>query len=225
MLTLMPLLSTLSFSLLISSSSVSAITAKSSAYSSSHGRGTLNSVDMASMTITNNNGLNPEPWCIPCLATNTHPFNGPFPGLTRWAGTRKVKPIWILLKQETVSGSGISWAICKSASRSRQITMPAPHHSVFYRQDALLAAQPTASKHWRHNNLSNPQYRRYNEMQMRWEGYLPEQQHDEAEQKDAYNDGYDDDDDDPQSQADRPLNLNVRNHGRHRLHKQMHIYI
>ena len=25
------------------------------------------------------------------------------------AGTRKVKPIWILLKQETVSGSGISW--------------------------------------------------------------------------------------------------------------------
>ena len=24
-------------------------------------------------------------------------------------GTRKVKPIWILLKQETVSGSGISW--------------------------------------------------------------------------------------------------------------------
>jgi len=30
-----------------------------------------------------------------------------------------------------VSGSGISWTICKSAPRSRQITMPAPHHSVF----------------------------------------------------------------------------------------------
>jgi len=28
----------------------------------------------------------------------------------------------------------------------RQITMPAPHHSVFYRPDAL-PAQPTASKH------------------------------------------------------------------------------
>jgi len=27
--------------------------------------------------------------------TNTHTFNGPFPGLPRWAGTRKVKPIWI----------------------------------------------------------------------------------------------------------------------------------
>ena len=155
-----------------------------------------------------------------------------FPGLPRWAGTRKVKPIWILLKQETVSGSGISWTICKSATRSSQITTPAPlkfftgrmpflppkqqrqstegmqkefhiihthtfngplsgtnrvsqyqkgktnldsewqwhqlgmcksaprsrqmttpappHHSVFYRPDALPAAQPTASKHCRH---------------------------------------------------------------------------
>ena len=43
--------------------------------------------------------------------THTHTFNGYFPGLPGWAGTRKVKPIWILLKQETVSGSGISWAI------------------------------------------------------------------------------------------------------------------
>jgi len=29
-------------------------------------------------------------------------------------------------------------------------TMPAPHHSVFYRPDALPAAQPTVSKHCRH---------------------------------------------------------------------------
>jgi len=59
---------------------------------------------------------------------------------------QKGKTIWILLKQETVSGSGISWAICKSAPRSRQITMPAPHHSVFYRPDALPAAQPDRVK-------------------------------------------------------------------------------
>ena len=71
-----------------------------------------------------------------------------FPGLPGWAGTRTVKPI---LKQETVSGSGISWAICKSAPHSRQITTPAPHNSVFYRPDALPATQPTASKHWRHS--------------------------------------------------------------------------
>ena len=66
---------------------------------------------------------------------------------THTPGTRKVKPIWILLKQETVSGSGISWNTCKSAPRSRQITTPAPHHSVFYRPHALPVAQPTASKH------------------------------------------------------------------------------
>ena len=42
------------------------------------------------------------------------------------------------------------WAICKSAPCSRQTTTLAPHHSVFYRPDALPAAQPTASKHWRH---------------------------------------------------------------------------
>ena len=36
-----------------------------------------------------------------------------FPGLPGRASTRKVKLIWISLKQETVSGSGINWAICK----------------------------------------------------------------------------------------------------------------
>ena len=48
-----------------------------------------------------------------------------------------------------MSGSGISWAICKSAPRSRQTTTPSPHHSVFYRPAALPAAQPTVSKDWR----------------------------------------------------------------------------
>ena len=60
------------------------------------------------------------------------------PGLPRWAGTRKVKPTWILLEQEIVSGSGISWAICRSAPRSRQTTMPAPHHSVFYTSGSII---------------------------------------------------------------------------------------
>jgi len=39
--------------------------------------------------------------------------------------------MWILLKQETVGGSDISWTICKSAPHPRQIPAPAPHHSVF----------------------------------------------------------------------------------------------
>ena len=79
--------------------------------------------------------------------THTQPFNGSLSRTTRVSQHQKGKPIWILLKQEAVSGSGISWTICKSAPRSRQITTPAPHHSVFYRPDALRAAQPTASKH------------------------------------------------------------------------------
>ena len=62
-------------------------------------------------------------------STHTHPLNGPLSRTPGWAGTGKVKPIWILLKQETVSGSGISCAICKSAPRCWQITTPAPHHS------------------------------------------------------------------------------------------------
>ena len=73
--------------------------------------------------------------------THTHPFNGP---MSRWAGTRKVKPIWILLKQQTVSGTGISWAICKSAPCSRQITTPAPHHSVCL-QAGCPSCRPTNS--------------------------------------------------------------------------------
>jgi len=82
-------------------------------------------------------------WSHTHTHTHTHSFNGPFKGTTRVNQYQKGKPIWILLEQETVSGSGISWAVCKSAPRSRQIATPAPHHSVFYRPDALPAAQPT----------------------------------------------------------------------------------
>jgi len=84
------------------------------------------------------------------------------PGLPRWAGTGKVKPIWILLKQEPVSGTGISWAVCKSATRSRQKTTPAPHHSVFL-QAGCPSGRPTNSvkalkapelyKYYKRNNI------------------------------------------------------------------------
>jgi len=44
---------------------------------------------------------------------NTHPFNG------------------ALSRSKTVSGRGISSAMCKSATRSRQTAMPTPHHCFF----------------------------------------------------------------------------------------------
>jgi len=46
-------------------------------------------------------------------------------GLPRWAGTKKAKPIWILLKQDIVSGSGISWT-----SLSHISTPPLSFHRV-----------------------------------------------------------------------------------------------
>jgi len=62
--------------------------------------------------------------------------------------TWKAKTNLDLLEQEIVSGSGICWAICKSAQvTSSETTTPTSHHSVFYRPDALLATQTTASKH------------------------------------------------------------------------------
>ena len=36
--------------------------------------------------------------------------------------------------------------------------MPVPHHSVFYRPDALPAAQPTASEHWRQKQNTQQKY-------------------------------------------------------------------
>jgi len=58
--------------------------------------------------------------------------------LLGWTSTRKVKPVWILLKQETVSGNGISWAICKSALCSRHATTPAPITQLFTGQMLFL---------------------------------------------------------------------------------------
>ena len=43
-----------------------------------------------------------------------------------------------------MSGSGISWDICKSAPSSRQITTPAPHRSVFL-QAGCPCCRPTNS--------------------------------------------------------------------------------
>ena len=79
-----------------------------------------------------------SPNCLRLTDYYTHTrLTALYPGLLGLAGTRKVKPIWISLKQEIVSGSGIKWTICKSAPRSRQITTPAPHHSASKQQTKI----------------------------------------------------------------------------------------
>ena len=82
--------------------------------------------------------------------THTHNCFSPswiLSGTTKVSRHQKGKTNLDLLEQERVSGSGISWAICKSDPGPRHITMSASLHSVFYRPDALPAAKPTASKH------------------------------------------------------------------------------
>jgi len=79
---------------------------------------------------------------------HTHtPFNGPCLSYPGEPVPERLNPIWILLKQETVSGSGISWTImqvCTSLQTDNHASTPLLS---FYRPDALPAAQPTASKH------------------------------------------------------------------------------
>jgi len=73
-------------------------------------------------------------------------------GTTRvsWYKKGKTKTNLNFLEQEIVSGSGISWVICKSAPRPRQITMPASHHTIFTGQMPFLPpnqqCQSTVSK-------------------------------------------------------------------------------
>jgi len=66
------------------------------------------------------------------------------PGLPGWASTRKVKPIWILLKQETASSSGISWAICKSAPSSTD-NHPCQHPTTQLSEAGCPSCHPTNS--------------------------------------------------------------------------------
>jgi len=76
----------------------------------------------------------------PADATATHhlslhfafpvPFYGPLDCV--WVNRyQKGKTNLDLPEQEIVSGSGISWAICKSAPLARQITTLASHPSIF----------------------------------------------------------------------------------------------
>jgi len=113
-----------------------------------------------------------QPWTRPCwlavisgvhrhfwphVSLNVHwyryyyyPFNGLFSRTTWVSRHQKGKPFWILLQQEMVRWQ---WhqldhmqIICTSLQADNYAsTLPVS----FYRPDALPAAQPTASEHWR----------------------------------------------------------------------------
>ena len=80
-----------------------------------------------------------------------------FPGLPRSAGTRKVKTNLDFTEARDSEWQWHQLGHMQVCTLLQTDTMPAPHHSVFYRPDALPAAQPTASKNWRltFNNNSN----------------------------------------------------------------------
>jgi len=78
--------------------------------------------------------------------THTHLLYGSLEFVRDYPGEPVPEPIWILLEQDS---EWQWWSAGPYAPRPRQITMPAPHQSVFYRPDALLATQTTASMQWR----------------------------------------------------------------------------
>jgi len=63
--------------------------------------------------------------------TYIHPFNGPLSRTTRVSRYQKDKTNLDFAEARDSECLGISWAICNSASRSRQTNMPASHHSIF----------------------------------------------------------------------------------------------
>jgi len=81
-----------------------------------------------------------------------HTFNGPFSGTTQVSRYQKGKTS---LDFTEVSGSGISWAICKSATLQTDNHASTPSLS-FYRPDAFPATQPTVSKAMKtlHNSIT-----------------------------------------------------------------------
>ena len=76
--------------------------------------------------------------------THTRAFNGPFSRTTQVS--RYQRGITNLDFTEA-RDSGISWAICKSAPCSRQITTPAPHHTVFLQAGCPSCHPTNQSKH------------------------------------------------------------------------------
>jgi len=96
---------------------------------------------------------------------NTHPFNGPLSRTTRVSRYQKGKT-----NLDFTEARDSEWHWHQLGHMQVCISLQTDNHAstpplmFFYRPDALPAAQPTASKHWRHtrcheNEIKNPEIR------------------------------------------------------------------
>ena len=89
------------------------------------------------------------------LYTHTHPFNGPLSGTTRVGRYQNGK-----INLDFTDARDTEWQwhqlnhmqVCTSLQTDNHTSTPP---LCFYRPDALPAAQPTASKHWRHQSQTD----------------------------------------------------------------------
>jgi len=84
--------------------------------------------------------------------THTHPFNGPLSGTTQLSRYQKGKT-----NLDFTEGRDSEWQWYQLGHMQACILLQTDNHAstpplkFFYRPDALPAAQPTLSKHWRHS--------------------------------------------------------------------------
>ena len=77
-------------------------------------------------------------WCV--FSIHTHPFYGPFSWTTQVSRYQKGKTNLDFTEARDSEWQWHQLAHIKSAPRSRQITTPAPHHSVFTGRMPFLSA-------------------------------------------------------------------------------------
>jgi len=81
---------------------------------------------------------------------HTHPFNVPLSRTTQVSRYQKGKTNLDFTEARDNEWQWRQLGYVQVCTSLQTKTMPAPHHSVFYRPGALPASKPTASKHWRH---------------------------------------------------------------------------
>jgi len=94
------------------------------------------------LTLTILNPINPN-----CNSTHTHNhFTALFLGTPRWAGARR-ELLDFMVQGKINRGRHTNHQAGRHSIQTNQC--PPPPSPIFYRPDALPAAQPTLSKHWR----------------------------------------------------------------------------